>query len=311
VQWVLCYKLACTLQQRQSSSSSSSGKSQRQQQQQQQQQQGSDFAGQLIAALGVPAAWHASSYSGSSRHSRVLTLPADRSVAALADALLTHLLFAEQTMLRFGGSQQQPKVWPLVPAELAMPLPLAVLELSVQLLPQLSTSVTSLTFMGCLHYLIPSYTWYVKHSGVIALKAMQAHVEAQPAGAQSLTTHIENPDTEVYQEAVLELVQPLLHRLGPAVLKAVRKLEQGQGSAQAGSSSSSSQAVRPAAQKGPAEIADDGIGAYGAVLLQVVCGGETAGNSKLVKRLDMRGCYMLLYDAGVATASPVPAVLNQ
>jgi hypothetical protein len=293
VQWVLCFRLACTLQQRQSSSSSNS-KAKRQQQ-----QQGSDAAARLMSALGVPAAWNASSVPElSKKHSMMLPSPGDGRAAVLADALLLHLQLAGGTMRRFASSQQ-PQVWPVVPAELAAPLPLAVLELSAQMLPQLATSVTPLTLIGCVYYLLQDYIWFYKHSTSIALAAMRAQVDSQSAaGAQSFTAHLVNPNPsrEAYVEAVLELVQPLLHRLGAAVLKAVRKLEQGSGDAGSSSSSGSSsrsQLGRHLQHKSLADIADDGIGAYGAVLLRVVSEGETASTTSW--RSALTCCYVTCY----------------
>jgi hypothetical protein len=83
-----------------------------------------------------------------------------------------------------------------------------------------------------------------------------------------------------YREARRAVAQPLLHVLGPAVLKEVRRVEQGlnRGSV----SSRIAQLPGMTAEQSAIEQADQLMGAFGKVVLRVVIEGE------------LRRCYQLI-----------------
>jgi hypothetical protein len=76
-----------------------------------------------------------------------------------------------------------------------------------------------------------------------------------------------------YQQALQSIAQPLLHAVGPAVIKAVRQVEQGLSKDVVVSSSSMAQVVK-AAEQSAARLADQAMEKFGRLVLQVILEGE-------------------------------------
>jgi hypothetical protein len=269
VQWMLCFQLTCVVQQLQP-------KSKQQQQQQQQQQQGDCPAVQLLAALGLAPGFYYSRYcqlSVGDRSLHVLPLlsalrnhfdaasftvavPGVQMNSVYPLASLTNTDPAadttraadpqqqqqqQQSSGSFGSEQVQCGRFLVMRQDRLRPCVLTLLQLATG--AQLPASLQVLAYcVGVLHALLTA--------------CMQTSVVRLPPGTSSedseqyfKTLTAEQDEAvgkaqEACQSAFEVLAEPLLHRLGPAVLKAVRNVEKAQSAGQPSSSSSSSSSSR-------------------------------------------------------------------
>jgi hypothetical protein len=168
-----------------------------------------------------------------------------------------------------------------VPAHLLQPLLLTLLQLCTELMP-------TLTLMRiCVHTMneaLRSCPWFCRHMETVAAYAQVTVVPSEDGTGALVLAPQPNTDQPplpaaaaaatkakmeaAYRKARRTIAQPLLHVLCPAVLKEVRRVEQGlnRGSV----SSRISQYPGMTAEESAAEQADHLLGGFGRVALRVI-----------------------------------------
>jgi hypothetical protein len=283
VQWVVCFQLACVVQQLQR-------KSKKQQQQQQQQQQGSQPVEELLAALGLPAGFDCSRYvTQSEDEDRTLVLlsalekqldaasckmtfqgvPVGTTSAAepagsIADAAADTASDLDQQSSCIGDDKRC--VFIMMSPQLLQAVMLTLVQLCGQGQPSLQLLVHCLAAMFSL---LAGCTSTMSRMSEEALtvtgfwKLMTPDMKAAAAAASSGC-----------RQVLGALTEPILNQLGPAVLKAVRRVEKPQGSRQASSSSRSVQASGLTGDLSPEQLADAAMNDLGRLVIQYISHGE-------------------------------------
>jgi hypothetical protein len=307
VQWLLCFELAIAvqaLQQQQQQQQQQQRRRRRRQQRQQQKQQDIQPAEQLLLALGLPAEFSCSSYKGAVKD--------DDGLVALVTALFNQLQAAhEKTTFqavpttcrapqpirtsadmvpgavptsdhRHHQQQQQQQsgavfpeadavcgVFVTMPPQLVQPLVLTLLQLCQQEQASLLLLERSLR---ALHELLSGCrtTTSIMSEAALSnkghLELMTAEMKAAAAEACSSC------------EAVIgDLTEVLLCRLGPAVLRAVRKLEKPPSCGKPGSSSSSGgSGLQPGTgrEEDAAQLAEAAMSTFGSLVIQYLTFGK-------------------------------------
>jgi hypothetical protein len=266
--WLLLFQLACTCQQLQH-------KSRRKQQQQQQQQQ-QPFE-QLFTALGLPASTQYSSYYEFKDNNA-------RCVHVLLNAFVMHFdasgrAAAEQQQQQ----QQQPnpqcsdEQQSVLAAQLLQPLLLTLLQLCSELMPILSIMEQGVRLIGSR---LDSCLMACTSTSATAAALASATEASSAAGATGVLAAPAQPTPAAlavgaetaYADLPRLLVQPLLHVLGPAVLKEVRRVEQG---LNRGSVSSRIAAALPGrTAEDIASPAEGLLDAFGSLVLRILTEGK-------------------------------------
>jgi hypothetical protein len=168
-----------------------------------------------------------------------------------------------------------------LPAHLVQPLLLTLLQLCAELMPNLTLMHRGVDAMNAA---LKSCMWFCENMKMVAAYAqvtvkrsedgtrasvlVPKHNTAQsppPAAAAAAAAAAKAEMEAAYREARRAVAQPLLHVLGPAVLKEVRRVEQGlnRGSV----SSRIAQLPGMTAEQSAVEQADQLMGAFGKVVL--------------------------------------------
>jgi hypothetical protein len=268
VRQLLCLQLACVVLQLQRK------RTHKQQQQQQQQEEEDNPAMQLLEALGLSAELNWSQFykfpDGSSDLAS-LSFAIREQVLSAGGRELDAVAAAEEAEANGGHPGSKHLTWEhqqrIVPSHVAKPLLLTLLQLCAELAPQLY-------FMhGCIDTML---------SLLMVCTLTDLRFVSEPAAAAAAAAGVGEPLTEyavvaAYTEAAGALVQRLLHVLGPAVLKAVRKGDLGM----------------PVSGQQAAAEGDIVMGCYGKVVLQVLMEGEsmTASSIAALSLLTLDSCW--------------------
>jgi hypothetical protein len=166
----------------------------------------------------------------------------------------------------------------MLPPQLVQPLLLTLLQLCAELKPTITLAMQVLRLaddilLACLRssnsMQMAAQLEYLTVAG--PLDCPVALSGAAPA-AQSVSEAM----TRAYMQTLRAAAQPLLHVVGPAVLKAVKQVEQGLSKGAVSSSSSSRMLQRPGmtAEQQAAHVADEAMDRFGRLMLQVITEGE-------------------------------------
>jgi hypothetical protein len=294
VQWVLCFDLAVLVQSLQE-------QQQQRRRQQQQQVQGTQPAEQLLSALGLPAGFDCSRFSSclKDQHSHLVLLSAlHNQLKAAKDEVMsrgdrgslvepekrTQLLGGADTVLGSDPASEQQEqqsngkslqtaaehgMFVGMPPQLVRPLVMTLVQLCRQ-------EQTGLHLMECILHVLHSllagcettalYLSIALHSDFGTLKDVPP--ERKAAAAEACSS---------YKAVLGDLTEPLLCQMGPAVLRAVRKVEKLPSSGHAsssrgGTSRSSSSGLQPGrVQDAEAvQLADSVMSSFGSLVQQYV-----------------------------------------
>jgi hypothetical protein len=170
-----------------------------------------------------------------------------------------------------------------LPAHLVQPLLLTLLQLCAELMPNLTLMHRGVDAMNAA---LKSCMWLCENMKMVAAYAQvtakrsedgtcASVLEPQHNTAQSPPSAAAAAKAEMeaaYREARRAVAQPLLHVLGPAVLKEMRRVEQGLNSGSV--SSRIAQLPGMTVEQSAVDQADQLMGAFGRVVLRVVIEGE-------------------------------------
>jgi hypothetical protein len=270
-QWLLLFRLASVVQQMQGSSR----RARKHKQQQQQQQCDSSGVEQLLLALGLPASMSCSKLVVASTRDKLASLVAlliavmcqmhakwqcmpRRQFSGAAAAAAVAASYAAPAGQQQQQQQHQDSNMPfaMLQAHLAQPIAATLVDLYTMLPPGM---VGAEKILIGLHQLV--LLCFSLHDR--GLGAAMSSTDADTAAANAAAC-------AAYEQAHNALVELLLHRLGPAVLRVVRKLEQQQSSSHANSSSSSSAQSAGEGNESAATTADMVITSFGKIVLELL-----------------------------------------